>query len=219
MNITLYHGSRNVISNPTPLGGRRNNDYGQGFYCTLHYDIACEWAVDKDVDGFVNSYDFDMKNMNILNLSSEEYSILNWLALLLENRIVTLNLPIMKSGAEYILKNYRIDTEKYDIIQGYRADDSYFSFVRAFVSNAISLEQLKTVMHLGNLGEQICIKSEKAFNRLRFLEAAPVPSGIFYPIKYKRDIDAREAFNTELSAQDENGTFIMDLIRKDGKVL
>ena len=44
------------------------------------------------------------------------------------------------------------------MVIGYRADDSYFSFARAFVNNEISLEQLSYAMRLGKLGELVCIK-------------------------------------------------------------
>ena len=40
---------------------------------------------------------------------------------------------------EYILKNFSIDLTKVDVIIGYRADDSYFSFARDFVKNSITV--------------------------------------------------------------------------------
>ena len=55
-----------------------------------------------------------------------------------------------------------------DIIMGYRADDSYFSFAKDFLNNAISLKQLSRVMYLGELVVQIVLKSLKAFEQLTF---------------------------------------------------
>ena len=46
--MILYHGSEKRIDKPIYRAGRRNNDYGYGFYCTEYPDIAREWAVAQD---------------------------------------------------------------------------------------------------------------------------------------------------------------------------
>lgn len=61
--------------------------------------------------------------------------------------------------------NFLIDITGYDVIIGYRADDSYFSFARAFINNEISLTQLSYAMKLGKLGEQIVLKVQKHLKR------------------------------------------------------
>lgn len=68
----------------------------------------------------------------------------------------------MKRGREWLLEHFLPDVDGYDVVIGYRADDSYFSFARAFVNNEISLEQLSYAMRLGKLGEQYVLKSQKA---------------------------------------------------------
>lgn len=88
--MVIFHGSENIIDKPIYGKGKSNNDYGRGFYCTEDYDLACEWSVDENRNGFVNSY---------------------------------------------------------DVIRGYRADDSYFAYAQDFISNTISLEQLSRAMH------------------------------------------------------------------------
>lgn len=40
-----------------------------------------EWSCNEGVDGFANKYELDTADLRILNLSSEEYTILHWLAL------------------------------------------------------------------------------------------------------------------------------------------
>ena len=74
----------------------------------------------------------------------------------------------MRQGAFYLKTNFLPDISDYDLIKGYRADDSYFSFAQAFLSNQISYLQLQKAMKLGKLGEQIVLKSQKAFNQLEF---------------------------------------------------
>ena len=213
-NIILYHGSSIIIEHPLYGVGKSYNDYGRGFYCTEHVELAKEWACGEATDGFANRYELDLTNLKVLNLSEEKYSILNWLAILMDNRIGRLSSPIEKQGREYLLKNFLPDYKQYDVIIGYRADDSYFSFARAFVGNSISLKQLGFAMRLGKLGEQYVLMSEKAFNQITFLDYSVANSSEYYPKKKARDEFAREAFMKELENNDIDGIFMRDIIRE-----
>ena len=64
----------------------------------------------------------------------------------------------------YIDEHFAVEYKQYDVIKGYRADDSYFSFASAFLNNTISLQQLEKAMLLGKLGEQIVAISGKALS-------------------------------------------------------
>lgn len=70
--------------------GKNYNDYGQGFYCTENLELAKEWACTENLEGYVNQYQLDMRNLSVLNLTND-FHILNWLAILLENRSFELN--------------------------------------------------------------------------------------------------------------------------------
>ena len=72
--IVLYHGSNKIVSKPQFGDGKPFNDYGQGFYCTKHLNLAKEWAVEAERDGFVNVYEIDDKGLKILNLSVSIFS-------------------------------------------------------------------------------------------------------------------------------------------------
>ena len=85
--IDLYHGSDHIITKPEYGVGKLNNDYGPGFYCTVSPNLAKEWAVDDNRNGYANHYNLDTTSLKHLNLNNGEYHILNWLAILLENRI------------------------------------------------------------------------------------------------------------------------------------
>lgn len=210
--LILYHGSNQIISNPQYGKGRNTNDYGRGFYCTEHPELAGEWACGMNTDGYVNKYSINSSGLKILNLNADDYSVLNWLAVLLRYRMVAMNSPLMQSAREYICEKYYLDLSGYDIIRGYRADDSYFSFVRAFVSNSISLEQLSAAMHLGNPGEQIVIKSTAAFDRLKFIDAELASREEFYVKKAARDIEARNRYLKITEAFDAKGTYVSQLV-------
>ncbi|MBQ8292529.1 MAG: DUF3990 domain-containing protein [Bacilli bacterium] len=213
--LILYHGSPEIVKKPLYGKGKLYNDYGQGFYCTEHLELAREWACSINTDGFVNKYEIDITGLEILDLTSNEYTILHWLALLIEYRNFRISTPVMKKGAEWLKKHYLIDLSKYDIIIGYRADDSYFSFARAFLNNEISLSQLSYAMKLGDLGEQIVLKSSKVFERIKYLSYENVDNNIYYVRRKVRDEEARKAYFKEIEKSDLNGLYIRDIIKME----
>lgn len=211
----IYHGSHNIIETPTFGVGSPNNDYGLGFYCTEYIDLAKEWACDQLSGGYANKYSIDMAGLKVLNLNAKEYSIIHWVSVLLKNRKVTLNTDIEREGMYYILDNFPVDTESSDVIIGYRANDSYFSYARDFLSNAITVKRLTQVMRLGNLGNQIVIKSKLAFSRLKFLGYETAPQEIHYPLRKKRDELARSAYLSDRkgSILSSDSLLLVDIIR------
>lgn len=211
----LYHGSPEIVPSPTFGKGKPYNDYGRGFYCTEHPELAKEWACSENTDGYANKYEIDTTGLSILNLSDNEYTILHWLALLMEYRIFRISTPIMKWGSDWLKEHFLIDLSPFDAVVGYRADDSYFSFARAFVNNEISLSQLSYAMHLGKLGEQFVIKSPVAFERLRFISYELVDYREYYAKRKARDDEARAAYRTELEKDILNGLYMRDIIREE----
>lgn len=214
MNI-LYHGSVEIVKNPLYGNGKLYNDYGQGFYCTEEIELAKEWACTEDSDGYANQYIIDMDRFNVLNLSSNEYTILHWLALLMKYRVVRFSSPIMKRSSKWLIEHFLPDISDADVIIGYRADDSYFSFARAFVNNEISLSQLSYAMRLGKLGEQVVLKSAKAFEQIQFQEAHFADRREYYVKRVIRDLEARNAYLEELEKEDVDGLYMRDLIREE----
>lgn len=215
--LTLYHGSPQIISKPEFGKGKPYNDYGRGFYCTENIEIAKEWACSENSDGFVNQYEISADMLKILNLSSENYTILHWLALLMNYRMIRVSTPLMKRAIEWLNTNYLIDIKEFDAIIGFRADDSYFAFARAFVSNEISLHQLSYAMKLGELGEQFVLKSEKAFASIRFISYTEIRNSIYYPLRKQRNDSARTAYRNELDHEESDGLYMRDIIR--GEIL
>lgn len=176
----LYHGSCNIIENTIFGFGKTYNDYGLGFYCTDSLEMAKEWSVAKDKDGYANCYELECDGLQILNLNGTDYCILNWLAVLLENREFDVPSGLALEAKEYILSNFAVNYKAYDAIIGYRADDSYFSFAQDFINGTISYRQLNNAIHLGKLGQQFVLKSERAFERIRFLGNEAAASGEWY---------------------------------------
>lgn len=83
--VILYHGSKDIIEKPIYHKGKKENDYGFGFYCTENNELAKEWACsNNESNGFSNKYSVDITNLKILDLTDKRYSILNWIAILLK---------------------------------------------------------------------------------------------------------------------------------------
>ena len=215
--LTLYHGSTDIIESPVFGKGKTYNDYGQGFYCTENMELAREWACLEGIDGYVNRYTINLDHISVLNLRDPEYSILHWLTILTENRKLRISTPAMRRGVEWLQNHFHIDTTSYDAIIGYRADDSYFSFARAFLTNQISLAQLSYAMKLGKLGEQFVLMSRKAFDTVRFEGYDAVDSSVYYVKRKARDEEARFSYLKVLEEADENGIYMRDITRGEVK--
>ena len=213
--LTLYHGSQVIVKKSKLKYGRTDNDYGQGFYCTAEPDLAKEWACISLDGGYINRYELDMTGLKMLDLSGVEHVPLQWLALLLANRKVRISSPAEKRGQAFLLEHFLPDISGYDVLRGYRADDSYFSFARAFLANTITEEQLAMAMRLGELGEQIVLKSENAFRELSYQSQEPVDGSVYYPLRLQRDRSAREAYHALLEESSISGKYLIDYMREE----
>ena len=214
--MIIYHGSKDIIEKPEFGKGNERNDYGLGFYCTENVELAKEWACsNNETNGYANQYEIDLSDYKVLDLREEKYSILNWMALLLKFRTFDVNTPISAQAKEYILENFYVDVEEYDVIIGYRADDSYFSFAKDFINNTISVEQLAEAMRLGELGIQIVLKSKKVFDAVKYKSYELAECKEYYVKRVSRDKKARETYLSGYR-QDlvSDGLFVLDIIRK-----
>ncbi len=210
--ITVFHGSKEIVETPIFGKGRKNNDFGLGFYCTESNDLAKEWAVSSLQDGFSNRYILDTKGLNILNLNSSDYTILNWIAVLVEHRLFSIKNPIARRAKQYLIDNFAINVNAFDLIIGYRADDSYFDFAEAFLNNAITVEQLSGAMRLGKLGEQIVVKSPYAFTKIKYQGFEVAQKEQYYILRKSRNEEANRTYFNILE-KNSDGIYIQDILR------
>jgi len=209
---TVYHGSPHVIEKPEWGKGKHYNDYGLGYYLTKDKDLAGEWAVfTSGQDGYVNEYALDYAGLSVLKL--DEFPVEVWVSILMNNRRGTYKKPL-RTRTERFIDKFGLDIANYDIIEGYRADDAFFSYVRDFALGLLSVEKLKEAMSFGDLGNQVCLKSQKAFSQITFVQATLVSSVTFYTRAKERDAYARKQYYE--MENPESGTTIFDLIGRDG---
>ena len=215
--IVLYHGSDHEIQKPIKGKGKATNDYGQAFYCTKDIYSAREWACRDTDTGVVNKYSFDIRGLKILDLTDKsKYSVLNWIAILMHFRNLSQDfIDSHQIELEYLEKYYYIEVSEYDVVYGFRADDSYFKFPSLFIDNQLRLEALEEIYLLGYLGTQYALISEKALKRLKFIKSEVVD--FVYHDKYQvRIFNADNRFE-EMKNKDKylDGTRMLDLIKHD----
>lgn len=215
--MIFYHGSKRLINKPKVKGSNKENDYGPSFYLTSELESAKEWACKNEEPGLVNKYQIrskDFCNLKILDLTKKDkYTILNWLAILMHFRSLDNSFVTTFKNRLNWLEKYYINVDEYDVIKGFRADDSYFKFPIKFISNLLSYENLIKVFKLGNLGIQYAFMSKKAINRLKFISSIQCDEeyvGRYYQIVK----DATSKFNKLINEPlNDNETFIKDLIK------
>lgn len=216
-NLIIYHGSQQIVEVPQYGIGKEYNDYGRGFYCTESIELAKEWACPVKNDGYSNKYILHMDGLNTMHLTEGKFNILSWLAILLAHRKFDITSPVGNQAREFILDRFLPDTEGVDVMIGYRADDSYFSFAEDFVNNTISLRDLNLAMQLGTLGEQIVLLSKRSFGRIEFVEHEVADYREYYYKRAQRDQNARAAYKNHKKNLQQlvNDVFVLDMIRED----
>lgn len=218
MKRKLYHGSQNIIKQPIWGYGRKYNDYGLGFYCTDSVDMAKEWGVFENKDGFANCYELECEGLDILNLNKEQYCILHWLTILLQNREFDISNSLALEAKKYLIKHFSLEYENYDAIIGYRADDSYFSFAQDFMNGTISYRQLNYAMHLGKLGQQFVLKSKKSFDQIEYIGHEIAKCDEWYAKKMVRDKTARrDYFDIERNQYQRGDIYITQILNEEMK--
>lgn len=214
--MILYHGSKDIIEKPIYGQGKKYNDYGLGFYCTDNIELAKEWGTSFERSGYANRYQIDCTELKILDLNDDKYCILHWLAILLSNREFDTPAGLALEAKEFLKKNFMLDYKEYDIIKGYRADDSYFSFAQDFINGTILYRQLNNAMYLGKLGIQYVLKSKEAFNRIVFDGYEEAEYKEWYAKKMKRDKSARrEYFDVERNRRQRGDIYITQILDEE----
>lgn len=160
---TLYHGSYAVVERPQAASGRRNLDFGRGFYLTSLRAQAERWArlvtERRTPDGIpqLNIYRFDdVLARQFRWLCFEAYD-LAWLDFVVACR----------AG--------KSPWKQYDIVEGGVANDNVIDTVEDYTTGIITAEQALGQLRYKAVNYQLCIIGQEALDRcLRFAEAIPL---------------------------------------------
>ena len=143
--MKLYHAGPEVIRFPDVHRGRKNADFGPGFYLTPDPAFARRWA---RKDSVINEYELDTEGLVIRRLDRDE----NWF--------------------RYIFGNRRgEDTLAADVIIGPIANDTIFDTLGIVTSGFLAADQAVRLLSIGPEYTQAAVKTEKAARQLRWIGA------------------------------------------------
>lgn len=211
--IILYHGTSDKTVVPAYGLGEDKHDYGRGFYLTENINLAKEWAVcvPNQENGWVHKYELDISELKILDF--QEKNILSWLAELMKHRDAS-DTKRYKVLSEKFIERYGIETEKYDVIKGWRANASYFYIAKEFVRDNVDIEILEELLSLGGLGIQYCIKSELSYSKLKELESGLISVDYkeFHEKYNQRDVTVRQKMRDLINSDDNKVTDVFSTL-------
>lgn len=213
--LILYHGNRDKSMVPTFGTGRKNKDYGQGFYVTLDKELGKEWAwgsYNTGAKAYIHTYEIDIAGLRVCDFT--ELNNITCIAELEANRTQnTDDRDALEDRIELFIEKFKLDTSAFDIIVGYRADDSYFTYLTDFVWASIYRDQVNCIWNIGN-DIELCIKSERAFERLRQIDIEEVPREYKGCYKKRRD-EVRKIYRKALEdrGKSKSKKTVFDLLR------
>ena len=213
--VKLYYGADKDIKKPIFGVGNPSNDYGVGLYLTPSKEAAQLWA-SRFESGYNITYSINVKKLRVLTLNNNtEQDVLTWITLLVKHRFDNLERVRYKDVIDWLISKFDVDLSNYDMVVGYRADDSYFSYSRGFVSGDISIETLSEAMKLGKLGLQYVLISPYAFSQIEYIESDAVKRSGEYDKFKKFTLD--EYHQLKDKEDRFNNTFIGEIMKKYGK--
>ena len=211
--MRFFYGADSLVIKPEFNKGNPSNDYGLGFYLTENKEMARLWATKFNHDGYLIEYDVDIKGLNILTLNGiSDEEVLKWITLLVVHRFSNAQKMRYDDNIQWLKEHYSINLDGYDVIIGYRADDSYFDYSRDFISGDLSLELLKDAMRLGKLGTQFVLISEKAFSNVKYVKSEKIKKSDEYT-RFRNE--TKMEYYKIKKEDDKFNTYLRDIMRKE----
>lgn len=171
--MILYHGSDMVIENPSSGKGRKDMDFGVGFYLTEDKRMAQKWACNK-VTSIVNEYDADLSELKVKYLKADE----EWLDYVVYNRTNEGEIPF--------------DDTQFDVIAGPTADDKLFTTLDLYADGVISKEQTIKTINCMNYSQQVVFKNDEAIKKALVFKVAKELRGLEKQNIYTEMIEDRK---------------------------
>lgn len=150
--ISLYHGSKEIVEAPEIRVQKYNKDFYFGFYCTMFPEQAKRWATRYNGKGYLNEYLYipnDTLKVKKFPEMSEE-----WL--------------------DFIAACRMGKAHDYDIVEGPMADDTIFNYVQNFIDGKISRVAFWDLAKFKRPTHQISFHTAKALTTLHFLKGCEV---------------------------------------------
>lgn len=151
-NIIVYHGGTETIENPICKFGRKNLDFGQGFYVTNLREQAVTWANNmarnRKMPAVLNRYRLDRETI-LQNARCKIFKAYDkeWLEFIVGNR----------TGQEL--------AKEYDYVEGGVANDRVVDTVNLYIAGLMELSTALRELSKHQPNNQICILSQDLINK------------------------------------------------------
>lgn len=150
--IIVYHGGTDIVKNPICKFGRRNLDFGQGFYVTNIREQAVKWAENmsksRNKPALLNRYklnrDAIQKEANCIIF--ESYDV-QWLEFIIANR----------SGENV--------ADGFDYVEGGVANDRVVDTVNLYIAGLMGLDTALRELSKHQPNNQMCILNQDLINK------------------------------------------------------
>ena len=153
--IKVFHAGYEEIKAPDVHWGRKNADFGQGFYTTDSLDFACGWVREKKgADIIINSYELDESGLKIKRFERDP----EWFRYVYSNR-----------------RSMPDELSEYDVIIGPVANDTIFNTMGIMTSGFLSDDEAMRLLCIGPCFYQITLKTVVAADRLTFISSEVLP--------------------------------------------
>ena len=154
--LRLWHVGFAELPQPDIHHGRRNADFGQGFYLSDDLSFSQRWAKERrGMQTYINEYILSLKGLRVKRLHRDA----EWYNYISQNR----------AGVADVLAEY-------DVITGPIANDTLYDTWGILTSGLVSREKALYVLSNGPAYRQVVIKTEKAASQLRWLSARIMPA-------------------------------------------
>ena len=148
--LELYHGSSSEVKIPDLSKSRVDIDFGVGFYLTEDDRMAKKWAAGKSTS-YINTYNLNEEGLSIHKFSLDK----EWLDFVKDNRM--------------LLQNDKYSG--YDVLIGPTADDKLYDTLREYLDGTMTANETLKVLDCLGFSEQIVLKTQKAIDKLTFVQA------------------------------------------------
>jgi len=178
----LFHGAKTEIDGEIDIHkGRKNNDFGQGFYTGESYEQAISF-----VSGFERSCVYFL-DFDDADLTAKKYEVnQEWMMTIAYYRGALdeyKDHPIVKKLVE--------QSRECDFIIAPIADNRMFQIINSFIFGEITDEQCRHCLAATNLGSQYVFLNEKAVNQLQLVERCYISENEKEYYKRKRSSDTK----------------------------
>ena len=217
--LSFFHGSRQGIKGkivPEYSKRKKPSDFGKGFYLgeTFKQSSTFVAAENKGLDR-IYRFAFDMDNLKTIRLDG-----VRWVMFVAYNRG---KINEEDSDNDIVIKDMkRIINNKYDVIIGPIADDRMSISMDNFFANLITYEQLMDCLKQLSIGDQYCLLTQKACDKLEMLEEYYLTGPVRYFIREYATEKRNDAVNesTRINNEtDETGRKFKDLLKEYGKYI